>query len=78
MALLSSLDADIGGVATVARLADEALVAEAFEDDRDRHDADVRASLQYLSLRDRTLRRCDDVTDAIRLARVFMDESVEP
>ena len=39
--LSSSLDADVGGVATVARLADEALVAEALEDDRDHHDADV-------------------------------------
>ena len=39
-----SLDADMGGVATVVRLADEALVAKALEADRDRHDADVRAS----------------------------------
>ena len=50
MALLSSLDADVGGVATVARLTDEALVAEALEGERDRYDADVWASLQYLAL----------------------------
>ena len=73
-----SFNADVGGVTTIARLADEALVAEALENDRDRHDADVWASPQYLALRDRTLRRCDDVTDAIRLARVFVNESVEP